>query len=658
MLVLLALWLVSASAAFVVADFLAEDRAERVAATCVVWTSLVVLPMYVLGLTNTLTRTTVAATTVGASAIAVLAVRRLDPARFATVGRRLVEALLLPLTAIKLSARRHPLLAFTLVLAELFFGWQLVTALLAGYFGDWDALWYHEPLIAWMIQNHGFRVESLPNVHQVANGYSRLCEVTQTWFALWGGRQMVDVTNFMFVPLLVASTYGLARRFIADRAIAIALGVGMFLLPGVSRLLRSTMMDAEAGALLLATCAFVSHPELTKKRSVLFVLAATLAVGSKMLVYPTIGVACIVFAVRLLLQHRSFGLRWSLGLIVACAAYVGAMVAVTHVRNFIHFHNPLWPLTYKMPALGIDWRGVDPAFNPEALRQSHHLPLGEVAEKAIAKPYTVNGAAHIWHVDDYGFGMAFVVAPLAMLACALAPLVWLGTLGRRMVGSLVSHAGSLRERWLQRRPASRFEARAGQATLLSLFAYVGYATSHATHIPRFTIAAIAIAVAVVSWLFSLRRGGRDLALIAFTMQLSAAIMTYWADSIPSRAWVLSWKQMAQLVRTPSPLREVSKVSSAVYESTGLARERELGPGDVVGYDESILLPGFLWNNAFSNRCIWLDDRYDPLGQAERLGAKWVATGKGTLLARQVAAAPERWELVGSYNGGPDAYRRR
>ena len=63
MVLLVVLWALSVAAAFVVADRIAAGRAEFLVVHGVVWTALVIGPMYVCGLCNVLTRAVVAPVT-------------------------------------------------------------------------------------------------------------------------------------------------------------------------------------------------------------------------------------------------------------------------------------------------------------------------------------------------------------------------------------------------------------------------------------------------------------------------------------------------------------------------------------------------------------------------------------------------------------------
>lgn len=78
-------------------------------------------------------------------------------------------------------------------------------------------------------------------------------------------------------------------------------------------------------------------------------------------------------------------------------------------------------------------------------------------------------------------------------------------------------------------------------------------------------------------------------------------------------------------------------------ATALLREKEIGSGDVVAFD-NIEYYALLWNNEYSNKVMWLSSP-NPLAEAEAMGAKWIYTRGGTPLYAQITASP-RWELIG------------
>src|SRR5262249_11105843 len=102
------------------------------------------------------------------------------------------------------------------------------------------------------------------------------------------------------------------------------------------------------------------------------------------------------------------------------------MQAVTYLRNWINFKNPLWPMIqYDNDRLGIHWKGalaVDPG--PARAGINFNQPFSLFSEKMPRRPYTATGTHHTWQIDDWGFAMSWVVLPLAALAIVVLTLRW------------------------------------------------------------------------------------------------------------------------------------------------------------------------------------------------------------------------------------------
>src|SRR5262249_2778135 len=102
----------------------------------------------------------------------------------------------------------------------------------------------------------------------------------------------------------------------------------------------------------------------------------------------------------------------AIGLSAAAIALGGAPCIA---RNWLHYGNPVWPVAYDVPALGIHWPGI---FTPAGSRG--HDP-------AVAEGFGVPQGG-MRDVMRHGYGMAvmWVAGPLAALALG----AWLLSLGR------------------------------------------------------------------------------------------------------------------------------------------------------------------------------------------------------------------------------------
>ena len=635
-----------------------KSRAESIVTGSLVFNAIVVLPIYALGLVGKLTRTSLAMTVlVICLALLALVARREGAAGFRCLPKRVAVLALLPLEGIRQTWRKRSYLAIGAILAAGMFPYMLLVAYLAPSFRDWDGLWYHEALVGFTIQNHGFAPVALPTGLQVINGTQRLCEMTDVWFAIFGGRRVVDMSNTFFLPLFAASMFVLVRRYSKDVVSGVAWASAMILLPATLRLVQSTLVDPQSASLLLATAYFVTHPVLDRRNAMWSVLALTLAVGAKIWNIVPCGLLALFLLVRLLRHGRANGWLPTLGIITTGLAGFLGMQATTYLRNFQNFHNPFWPmLGYENPKYGIHWPAAEKyALDLTKARGGVDLndPFPVLVKKMLAAPYTVMGPGPSWQVSDYGFAWAWVVLPVLAVVTSL-----------------------LFVRWISARFAILFRLRTrgpddeamGSAMMLALVASVSLYLSPAVFIARYHVASLGMLVACLAWTCSRWRTQRlseDLALFA---QLGSFMMAFWGPQSTRWVYLFDAHQIWHWVTTQYPQRELEDVKSSegahllvspVNLISGTAREKEVRRGDVVAFDNLEYVTN-LWNNEYSNRVEWIDSPSDPLGEAEKKNAKWIYTKSGTVLNQQLAKSTARWEVVGplEIESFGNVYRRR
>lgn len=611
-----------------------RSRTEAIVAASIVFNALIVGPIFLLGFTNLLTRSILGATNILLSGgIVVGCWVRGGHTVMRELPRRFLRLATAPLAGVVGSAKKRSLSTVIGLLTFVLFFWLILTAYLAPTWRDWDSLWYHEAIIGFSIQNHGFAKIDLPMHLQAINGVQRLCELTQLWFGIFAGRQLVDVANVLFMPLQAASMFGLAYRYTKDVASSVACASALVLIPGFLRLAQSTMVDPHSAALLLAAAYFVTHESFDRRRAAYSIIALTLAVGAKIWSIVPVGLLTLVLLVRLFRHRRE--ISNAVAALLALGAAVGTigMQALTYVRNLVLFQNPFWPIvSYDNPRLGIHWKGAI-EMSPSN-RFSLNDPFLVFYEKMIGKPYTATGSHHNWQIDDYGFAWAWVVLPLGAFCAAFAVLRWFFGAAATRVGFVTTPEA---------------QARARSAAVLAVVAALSIGMSPAIHIARYHVAAVGMLVACIAW-FGGRRGPRLAEAAALFACVGSIMMFYWAPRTALYSLIFRPSQLVELAKTKMPKRELTDVGeppmmlSAVYEPIGMVREQEIQAGDVVGFDH-IDYTALLWNNAYSNKVVWLSSP-DPLGEAERANAKWVYTRGGTTLSSQLAKASNTWELIG------------
>ncbi|MDB4946681.1 MAG: hypothetical protein JWP97_6215 [Labilithrix sp.] len=628
-----------------------RSRAEAVIAASLVFNALVIAPIYLLGLTGHLTRGALAfAAVIESLVLLTLALRGEDVhGNVRALLRRVGSLAFLPFDAIRRTWQTRSLLTVGATLSALLFPYMIVVSYLAPAWRDWDTLWYHEPITGFTIQNHGFAVVPLPPPLQGVNGVHRLCEMTQLWFAIYGGRRVIELGNVVFMPLLVASVFALARRYTRDIVTSVAVACALMLMPGFLRLVQTTMVDPQSAALLLAAAYFVTQPKLDRHAAFFGILGLTLAAGAKIWSVVPIGLLSLYVLVRILRRTRSLGRAWSALAVLLGAAAVLGMQAVTYLRNWLHFHNPLWPtVAYDNPKWHIHWPGALPV-DPQkpGMGISINDPFDVFYRKMTSAPFTAMGPGHSWQVNDYGFPWAWVVLPLCALAMLVVFVRWLESV----------FATTLRFR----RSGPSDELVSG-TMILALCAFASLALTPALFIARYHIPSVGMMLGCLCWMAGAGRGKRLVADAALFAQLGALLLAYWVPRKMTMLYLYDAAEIAHWLKTPYPEREVmdlkgGQMISPIVGTTGLAREKELGPGDVVGFDY-LDYPALLWNNDFSNRVVWLQGN-DPLAEANRVGAKWIYTRNGTTLHGQIAHPGTGWQWVGvlEAEGAGNVFRR-
>lgn len=608
-----------------------QSAAERLVATMLIVNAILVAPVYVLGLANVLTRASLGGSVVGLS-VALLALAYWRGVRPRALLRAWLDCLLLPPRAAWATLRTGSFTSVGLAFAVWFLVWTAIAVVYAPNWRDWDCPWYHESMVGFTLQNHGFRIVELPDYLQKINGYQRLGEMSQLWFAMWAGRPLVEASNLFYLPILMGSVYLLTRRYSRDRVTAIAWSVAFLLVPGNARLLQSTMVDPHAAALFVAAAFYATERRLTLRTSWLAIGALTMAVGAKtFLLIPGFFLA-VLFLARLIANRRVLGGRATLATIASGSALLIGMVCETHLRNYLYFKNPVWPdLSVDVPSLGIHWKGMAVLFDPNlptTQRVNANVDPGDLYDKIIALPWTNTWGDHSWQIADYGPGVSWFALPVGLLVCLVVVLL--------LVRDLVWR---LRKRPLNAERAARTRL----AAMLAVPTVLAFAASPAVYIGRYHTALVGLVFGLLAWVGSHYRFRRFSEGLPLALQLTAIMMTLWTPA--ARRYWLTTDQLRELWRTPYPEREVAeRLGAPIHEATGLAREREIHAGDVVGFD-GMHFVSLLWNNQYSNHVRWLGAEKDPLGKADALGVKWVYAGNGTLLQRQVAGNPA-WATVG------------
>lgn len=618
-----------------------RGRAEQLVAATMLWNGIIVVPIYFLGLVKQLRPPALA---VGSLVVSVATLfiaargyglRSLMARSLAMLGG-LVR--LYP-DALSLAWRSRRLVfvgvAFTAVL--------LPYLALSAYFGqpmpNWDPLWYHDPIVGFTIQNHGFSMVDLPISLQKVNGYVRLGEMTQLWLVIFTDRRLADIANLLFAPAIAAGVYVLTRRY-TSAVLAMGWGVAVLLMPACLSLLHSTYVDPQAAALMLAALVFATKSQPRVRDTWLAVFGLTMAVGSKalsLIALPTTAAVAIFYLVRAHGRHRR---RSVIATIVGGGLLISAMLSFTYLRNYLAFHNPLWPdMAVDINALHIHWPGIGP-WLPGSGHPGTPLNLNEpflrLLDHLFALPWSVVGMYYDQAVD-YGIGITWVAMPLGVIAF----FVCLVTALRRRLGHPSATDG----------PAPPVAVALILATMV--------AGSPALWAPRYHAPAVGLLVTLIAWLTT-RPSWERLADSAVSIVLVTSLMMFWWTPL-SRRWFFTPSRLVQLMKTPPLEREINRdLGAPTVFATAQGREKELTAGKLLVFNEHFgSFPSLFWNNTFSNRVQFIKDGSDFLTRAAQAGATWIFMEDTDAHIGAARAPASGWQEVGVLNAirGGRAFRR-
>lgn len=533
-------------------------------------------------------------------------------------GRSVREMGRLPWDALRLAVGARSLVVVGLASAFVWIAW---TAVLSYYAPseNWDGFFYHEPIVGFAIQNQGFETVALPPavVVQQVNGFPRLCESVAIWFCIFTDRRLIEIGNSLAIPGLLLATYLLARARSRDAVAAMGWSAAMLWVPAIYSQLRTTLVDIQVGFFLLAAIHFATRPRVGRREALFGTGCLLLLLASKGTALVWAPPVAIVLYFRLFVQTEPGRRRPVFGMAAGSALAMVGVVALTMVPNYLAFHNPLWPVAYRIPALGIAWNGLITmdtmgAVMPlrDLLRAKYHLPTGTIAD-IISR--------------DYGMGVPWVVAPLFFVASAV----------------LAIQAARAR---LQKTPDRPAENALLLAFLCVLFAKLPPGIS----VARYNIHVIALAMAVLAAATEKLRFGVTIqrTLVVSTLALSLVAWGYIGflgglDITPSG--------IAKLLFAPATDRAwMNFAAFQMPRKTARLREQELGPGDLVVFTQDELFIGVLWNDRFDNRVEYMpfDEAESFLTRLEARCAKWALAGKTSGARAALEAHPEEWQSVG------------
>jgi hypothetical protein len=597
-------------------------RAELVVFVTVIWNYLVMIPVYGLGLTNHLVARPLALASACFFGVVYVVARGFRGTRAfdIQVVKQLWSLVRLPSDTLLAALRARGVVSIVVLFAICMCGWTFLTAYYTPSWRQWDALWYHEPMVGFSIQNHGFSMVDLPQGGaQKINGYPRLAEMTQLWFVIFTDRRVIDMVNHLMTPALMAGVYVLARRS-ASQAVSLGLGASILCMPACAMLLGSDYVDVHNAAFVVAGAHFATRPVLRLRDAWVAAVCLGLAVASKHMAIVPALVFGMIAAARAVLGAGARGRRLvGLGTVLAGIALIVGTAAPTYARNWITFKNPFWPdFKFDSERFDIHWPGsFEWAAGQYELGDSSRLdmnvPVETLYDDLVRIPYSMH-RGHQTQVYEYGIAIAAVVIPVTVFVIFLLALTPLRDLFARIV----------------RRPKWRSSEQTRNASLLAVGLLPMLYFSPALWGARYQIAAVGIALGLVGWAAGRGGEGRGHGL-AGAIGVMSIVAFFWTEP---RFWIW-WSEAKKFAAIPYPEREVTqatsidpaldpKVGSAIVKDMGLLREKQLGPGAVLAFPGTYgVYMGLFWNNQFSNRIVWVHEGPDYLSRVAETGATWV-----------------------------------
>lgn len=610
-----------------------ERQTERLLICTSIFFALTTTPVMVLGYTNKLWPVSLALCAFFTSLVAFVVSAQGTTLR--KQAQAIVEACgslaLVPLEGLRLALRARSFVLLGLVAAVVLAVGSLVITILAPS-ECYDGFFYHEPMVGFAIQNHGFQMVELPRqvVVQQVNGFPRLCESLALWFCILTDRRLIELGNTLVTPGLVFVTYALAHRVCRDKVPCMGWGAALLLVPAVHSQIRTTLIDCQVAFFLLTAIYFATQMRLQARDVVACSLSLGLCLASKGTALVWGPPIAIVLLVRYIMQADP-GHTWRrFALLAGSNVALVAIASITLVRNYLSFGNPVWPVSYQFQALNIYWPGL-----LSMARMGAVQPLSVLINTKYHHP--TGGVGDII-VRDYGYGVPWIVVPLVLLAFVFFFFRWF----RR----------GLSDQW------SGFE---GHTLLLFALIALYWKLPPGPTVARYNLHIVAIAMACIAALSTILRKSERFHESAVSATLVLSLVTwYWTDFF--HGLDLTFADVSRMWHaTPAERATMNVAKFQMPPATAKAREAELGPGDRVAFTDEELFIGVLWNERFDNHVEYHPFR-EPTSFVAHLDercVKWVVVGQKSPGRVALQARAEDWREVGIAvkESGTLAFRR-
>jgi hypothetical protein len=513
--------------------------------------------------------------------------------------------------------------------------WTAILAYLAPS-SSWDGMWYHDAIVGFAIQEHGFAWVDVPPDLEFVNGYPKTAEMLSLWLVVFWDDRLLELPVSVYGPFATVGFAVLCRRLTGWPLGSAAWGTALFLVPAVVLQLRSSYVDVVFLATFLASAEVLTRPRLASGEVLLAGLGLGLLGGMKgtgLVLVPALGLLALGRLLTRLVSRPGEGVpegdggsrrrgRLALAAVLALTLAL-ALMAPFYLRNLLRTGNPAWPVPVSLPGAAAPLPGHWPVDMP--------LPFSQALDQ-IFGPAVPGQQFHDVKVGSYGRLLPWLLLPLAALG-------WLSAL-----------------REVAARPGRRLASPGAWLLILSLLVVPTLALSPAWYLARFNLHVLAVLLLAVA--FALRRPrARPLAHAV----LGALILSGLVDLARARpGWEVPFSTALRLAGEPPAVRAAARITPVMGAPETLqALEAELGPGDVIAFTRDFGFPAVLWNRRFSNRLVWVPGSGEAfLRGLDAVHAVWAVAKEGSPQARALGGSPKRWERVGKTSDVNVAYRRR
>ncbi|MBC8412230.1 MAG: hypothetical protein ISR96_07190 [Nitrospira sp.] len=456
----------------------------------------------------------------------------------------------------------------------IFLGWLMPSS-------SWDSLWYHLPMVGYIMQNGAIApVEINSFIEQFINYFPQNMELLFLWnIVFMKDDVIVDLTQMAFIPFAMISVYGISTKMGVSRHNALYASLLFFFTPIMLMQSVTNYIDVMISALFLIAVNFLfpsSHfntmrPESRRLCLVLGGLTTGLLFGSK---GSGVIFAAVLYLPAMYLAARSSLIRGQVKWFSTagyCTVYFLLPVLLTggywYLRNWLAYGNPLYPMHISFAGFTI-FKGI-------------YSGMIESAPAAVAS-----------------------------LPLLLRPLyVWLEGLARYSYDSRVGGLGPI---WfIQLLPAmfimaalALYKKRFEYLALIVLAALVFI--FHPRHwTPRYVIfltgfGAVAFAMTLDylkkrAWFFQVI----SLSLILYT---SVTVISAFADPLKIREFM----HLPYAERSIARLRPIH-IDSQARQEYGVWEwiRRNVREGDVLAYTFEPLFHAPMWNHEYSSRIVYI-----------------------------------------------------